>query len=119
MFPLGVEGLPSFKILQPFKQWAHTQVSNRIAVFPESFSTSLNQLTLAGFIRFDGSHVANDFIQPLGGFKEAMKGHDGREARSVQVHQTSEEVVPIVAVARFKPNRFVSAQRRFPRKDAS
>ena len=80
MFPLGVECLPSFKILQSFKQWAHTQVTNRIAVFPESFSTSLNQLTLAGFIRFDGSQVANDFIQTFGGFKEAMKGHDSREA---------------------------------------
>ena len=80
MFPLGVECLPSFKILQSFKQWAHTQVTNRIAVFPESFSTSLNQLTLAGFIRFDGSQVANDFIQTFGGLKEAMKGHDSREA---------------------------------------
>ena len=80
MFPLGVECLPSFKILQSFKQWAHTQVTNRIAVFPESFSTSLNQLTLAGFICFDGSQVANDFIQAFGGLKEAMKGHDSREA---------------------------------------
>ena len=119
MFSLGVERLPSFKILQSFKQWTHTQVPNRITVFPESFSTSLNQLTLTGFIRFNGSQVANDFIQPFGGFKEAMKGHNGREARCVQVHQTSEEVVPIVAVACFKPNRFAPAQRRFPRKDIS